>query len=105
MTRLVWGIDFQDTQSRSASPVTNQYTSDDEEGESLEDKRRGINFMFNLTSNNLTSLVSVMTVTVHNANSTALINDAIMSCTGSSTTEIIQGVFHFVDGNYIVYIP
>ena len=101
MTRLEWKIDFQ--YSQSTTSVTRQYKSNDEEGLTLEAARPGIYFMFNLTSNSSASLVSVMTVTIHNASAVALINNATVNC-GNGTKEVYQRVLHLIDGNYSIIV-
>ena len=78
LTRLEWRIDFEGSSSEPS--MTRLFTSADPEGHILRDDRSGISFMFNLTSNSSSSLVSVMTVTVDDANATALINNATVNC-------------------------
>ena len=78
LTRLEWTIDFED--SHSVESVTRQYTSNDPEGLILRDDRPGIRFVFNLTSNSPSSLVSVMTVTVDDISATTSINNTTVTC-------------------------
>ena len=82
LTLLEWRIDFEGSHSVS---VTGQYTSADPEGLILRDDRSGVSFIFNLTANSPSSLVSVMTVTVtaNGINATALINNATVNCAGN----------------------
>ena len=94
LARLEWRIEFENSQS--VSSVIHQYTSVDVEGEIFGNDRSGIRFVFNLTSNSLTSLVSVMTVTVDNVNATALIENATVDC----GDEAYPKVLHAIEGNH-----
>ena len=98
LTRLEWTIEFEDPQS--VSSVTHHYTSVDTEGDIFGDDRRGIRFEFNLTSNSLTSLVSVMTVTMDNINATAfkLIDNATVNCSGKAYPKVL----HVNEGDYTI---
>ena len=87
LIRLEWKIDFEGSSSEPS--VTRLFTSADPEGHILRDDRSGISFMFNLTSNSSSSLVSVMTVTVNGANATALINNATVSC-GEANPKVLR---------------
>ena len=87
LTRLEWRIDFEGSSSETS--VIRQFTSTDPEGHILREDRSGIGFMFNLTSSSSSSLVSVMTVTVDDANATALINNATVNC-GETNLEVLR---------------
>ena len=87
LTRLEWRIDFEGSSSEAS--VIRQFTSTDPEGHILKEDRSGIGFMFNLTSSSSSSLVSVMTVTVDDANATALINNATVNC-GETNLEVLR---------------
>ena len=78
LPRLEWRIDFQDVVY--VPSITEQFTGVDREGQISEEDKTGINFQFNLTSNNEQSLVSSMTITVHGKNGTEVINNATVSC-------------------------
>ena len=86
--RLQWSIDFED--SKAIARVTQQYSSHDAEGEVFGDERSGISFLFNLTSNGLASLVSIMIVTINNANATAVINDTTVNCDDEAYPKVLQ---------------
>ena len=91
---LEWRINFEDSQS--VSKVSQQFTSSDVVGETLQDERNGVNFTFNLTSISLTSLVSVMTVTT-NISAATVINNATVHCGDESTP---HAVLHVQRGRY-----
>ena len=80
LTRLEWSIDFEG--SHSVESVAQQYTSNDAEGFISRDDRAGVNFVFNLTSNSPSSLVSVMIITANETNVSTLINNATVNCAG-----------------------
>ena len=79
LPRLEWRIDFDHEDPHSVPTVTGQYTSADSEGHIIKEDRLGVNFVFNLTSNSPSSLVSVMAVTANDTNTTALIT---VNCAG-----------------------
>ena len=86
--RLEWSVDFED--SKLIARLTQQYSSHDAEGEVFGDERSGISFMFNLTSNGLASLVSIMTVTMNNVNATAVISNATVNCDDEAYPIMLQ---------------
>ena len=98
LTRLEWRIDFEHSSRPSEASVTRLFTSADPEGHILRDSRPGITFMFNLTSNGLSSLslVSVLSVTIDNIlNATALINNVTVDCGDEANRKILQ----VIEGN------
>ena len=97
---LEWRIDFDHEDSDSVTTVNGQYTSNDPEGHIIRDDRLGFSFMFNLTSNSPSSLVSVMTVTVNDTNTTTLINNAAVNCAGD---EAYPKVLHFYKGIIVLW--
>jgi hypothetical protein len=98
LTRLGWRIDFEHL---SEASVTRLFTSADPEGHILKDSRRGISFVFNLTSNGSTSLVSVMNLTVDDINAAAFINNATVNCGDEANRKMLQ----IIEGNnYCYYI-
>ena len=90
--RLEWKIDFD---FEDTHPVTRRYTSNDPEGLILRDDRLGVSFVFNLTSNSPSSLVSAMTVIANDTNATTLINYATVNCVGD---EAYPKVLHINEG-------
>ena len=80
LAHLEWRVNFED--SLSVASVTRQYRGTDHEGYILRDERKGLRFLFNLTSNKPSdsSLVSVMIVTAYDTNGTAVINNAFVHC-------------------------
>ena len=88
IARLEWRIDLENSQS--VTSVIHQYTSVDAEGDIFGDSRNGISFIFNLTSNSLASLVSVMTVTVNDVNGTALIHNATVNCDDEAYPKVLH---------------
>ena len=97
LTRLEWTIEFEDSQS--VPSVIHHYTSVDTEGDIFGGDRRGIRFEFNLTSNSLTSLVSVMTVTVDNVSATAVIDNATVNCGDKAYPKVL----HVNEGDYTIF--
>ena len=93
LARLEWRIDFEDS---SKERVTRLFTSADPEGHILREYRSGVAFVFNLTSNGLssTSLVSVMSVTVGDINATALINNVTVNCGDVANERML----HIIEG-------
>ena len=83
---LEWRIGFEDSQS--VSMVSQQFTTSDMLGETLQDERNGVNFTFNLTSNNSTSLVSVMTIAT-NITAATVINNATVHCDDESSPHAV----------------
>ena len=71
--------------------VTQQFTTSDTEGDTLNDERTGVNFTFYLTSNSSTSLVSVMTVTA-NISGATVVNNATVHCGEESTPHAVLHV-------------
>ena len=100
LPRLEWRIDFQDVVS--VPSITEQFTAVDREGQISEEDKTGINFQFNLTSNNEQSLVSSMTITVHNVNGTGVINNATVSC-GSRGEHNPQATIH-IGGKVVIVL-
>ena len=96
LTRLEWRIDFQHSSRPSEASVTRLFTSADSEGHILAENRPGVDFMFNLTSSDSSSLslVSVMNITVYDINATALINNATVNC-GDETLNLM---LHIIEG-------
>ena len=93
LTCLEWRIDFEHSSRPSEASVTRLFTSADPEGHILKERRPGITFMFNHTSNGLSSLslVSVLSITVDNIlNATALINNATVDCGDEANRKILQ---------------
>ena len=88
LTRLGWRIDFEPSSSEES--VTRLFTSADSEGRILRESRPGVTFVFNLTSNGSSSLVSVMILTVDDINATALINNATVSCGDEANQKMLQ---------------
>ena len=78
------------------SKVSQQFTTSDELGQTLQDERMGVNFTFNLTSISLTSLVSVMTITT-NISAATVTNNATVHCGDEST---LHAVLHVKRGRY-----
>ena len=100
LPRLEWRIDFQDVVS--VPSITEQFTAVDREGQISEEDKTGINFQFNLTSNNEQSLVSSMTITVHNVSGTDVINNAMVSC-GSGGEHNPQATIH-IGGKIVIVL-
>ena len=75
--------------------VTRLFTSADPEGHILRESRPGVKFIFNLTSNGSSSLVSVMNLTVNEINATALINNATVNCGSEANRKML----HIIEGN------
>ena len=94
LTRLEWRIDFE--HSTSETSVTRVFTSSDPEGQILRDDRPGVRFVFNLTSNSSSNLVSVMTLSVDDINATALINNATINCGSGDSGEPFPVVLHII---------
>ena len=94
LQRLQWRIDFDHEDTHSVTTVNGQYTTNDPEGHIIRDGRPGFSFMFNLTSNSPSSLVSVMTVTANDTNTTAaLINNATVNCAGDDAYPKVLHVY------------
>jgi hypothetical protein len=87
-TRLEWRIDFE--HSSSEESVTRLFTSADPEGHILRENTPGVTFVFNLTSNDSSSLVSVMNLTVDDINAAAFINNATVNCGDEANRKILQ---------------
>ncbi len=90
LTRLEWRIDFEHSLIFLEASVTRLFTSVDQEGLILRENRPGISFVFNLTSNGLSSLVSVLNVIVDDINATALINNATVNCGNEANQKMLQ---------------
>ena len=78
--------------------MTRVFASSDSQGHILIDDRPGVRFVFNLTSNSPSSLVSVMTLVVEDSNATALINNATINCgSGGSSDKPFSAVLHIIE--------
>ena len=88
LSRLEWTINFN---HEDTHPLTGQYTSDDLEGHIIRDDRLGVSFVFNLTSNSPSNLVSVMTVTANDTyNASTLINNATVNCGDEAYPKVLH---------------
>ena len=89
LTRLEWRIDFEHSSRPSEASMTRLFTSSDPEGYILRESRSGVSFVFNLTANinGSSKLVSVMSVTVDDNNTTALVNNATVNCGDEANKE------------------
>ena len=93
ITHLEWRIDFESLSS--VESVTRLFTSSDPEGHILRESRPGVKFVFNLTLNGSSSLVSVMNLTVNDINATALINNATVNCGSEANRKMLR----VIEGN------
>ena len=99
LPRLEWRIDFDHEDTHPVTTVTRQYTLNDPEGLILRDARLGVSFVFNLTSNSPSSLISVMIVTANDTNTTTWINNATVNYVGD---EAYPKVLHVYKGIIVV---
>ena len=96
LARLEWRIDFN---HEDIHPLTGYYISYDLEGHIIRDDRLGVSFVFNLTSNSPSSLVSAMILTANDTNATTWINNATVNC---AVDEAYPKVLHVNKGITVV---